>query len=508
MPQNIERKAVRISKNIRNRIGRLNGEDLLKNLILKLNRSDATSLDRIKKYEIWHLLLLVKWTIIYGDFSNLKRYDPVSEYQVAELLNRLKVLSEYAREINDMQDAEMFFRNAAYQQNWVQRTESIPIGFSHQLMLFGDLDPNHPHCKTFRHITNVSIKDFIELSCFLWSLVIDGKKHLVTKDSFSPLQTEIGPNEIVAFLDSISSTVDSSRKWLQQHSKFYESISAEYFEQSPLMRYPLIKHDNNYFVIADILLQTSLSTFVTDFLRAHDTQWFMRRFGSMYEELLNYSLSSIGVDFLTENDLVQHFGHRSGRKFVDFVVSDKGCNIFIEAKGVSLRWDVMVTDLPEKIAERSETSIEKGIRQAYNLAANLLPGTTIGGFEVGHGENYLLIVTFKDTYLGNAQYYYNHIDSEVIDEIIANHGKGELIPLAHIFFISVDELEIILGQIAHGPKTFSEWLASAVELGKNVKRVPIFRALVTKDNGDIKITPYLQQATEDLFERVIAKINQ
>ncbi len=168
----------------------------------------------------------------------------------------------------------------------------------------------------------------------------------------------------------------------------------------------------------------------------------------------------------------------------------------------------MVTDLPEKIAERSETSIEKGIRQAYNLAANLLPGTTVGGFEVGHGENYLLIVTFKDTYLGNAQYYYNHIDSEVIDEIIANHGKGELIPLAHIFFISVDELEIILGQIAHGPKTFSEWLASAVELGKNVKRVPIFRALVTKDNGDIKITPYLQQATEDLFERVIAKINQ
>ena len=177
------------------------------------------------------------------------------------------------------------------------------------------------------------------------------------------------------------------------------------------------------------------------------------------EELLNYSLSSIGVDFLTENDLVQHFGHRSGRKFVDFVVSDKGCNIFIEAKGVSLRWDVMVTDLPEKIAERSETSIEKGIRQAYNLAANLLPGTTIGGFEVGYGDNFLLIVTFKDTYLCNGQYYYNNIDSVVIDEIISSVGKGELIPLSHIFFISVDELEILLAQIARGPKTFSEWVS-------------------------------------------------
>ena len=231
----------------------------------------------------------------------------------------------------------------------------------------------------------------------------------------------------------------------------------------------------------------------------------MRKFGSMYEELLNSSLSSIGVNFVTENDLVQHFGNRRGRKFVDFVVVDKACNIFIEAKGVSLRWDVMVTDIPESIAKRSETSIEKGIRQAYNLAANLLPGTNVSGIEVGCGDNFLLLVTFKDTYLCNGQFYYNNIDSNVIDEIIANEGKGELIPLSHIFFISVDELELLLAQVAHGPKSISEWLALAVDKEEMLIPEPKIRRLITQSNGEIKFTPLIRQTFKSLFERVEAK---
>ena len=166
----------------------------------------------------------------------------------------------------------------------------------------------------------------------------------------------------------------------------------------------------------------------------------------------------------------------------------------------------MVTDLPEKIAQRVDTSIEKGIKQAYNLAANLHPGTAIGSVEVGNVANYLLIVTFKDTYLGNARHYYDHIDSDAINSIISSHGKGELIPLEHILFVSVDELEILLGQVANGSKSISDLIASAVELAKNVKRVPPFRTLVTRNNGDIKITPMLQRASDLLFEGLAANM--
>ena len=379
--------------------------------------------------------------------------------------------------------------------------------------MFGNLSKDHPHYVMFKQITKLSVDDFIDLSTYLVYEILNSKNRSRKKipifaETFSRIESAYGSKTIRDFLDSISKTLADGRTLLQQRSKYYDNITEEYFEQSPLMRYPLIKVGDTYLVISEILLKTALSTFVADVLRDHDTQWLMRRFGGMYEELLNSSLSSIGVDFVTENDLVQHFGHRRGRKFVDFVVSDKGCNIFIEAKGVSLRWDVMVTDIPEKIAERSETSIEKGIRQAYNLAANLLPGTSIGGIEVGSGDNYLLLVTFKDTYLCNGQFYYNNIDSVVIDEIIANEGKGELIPLSHIFFISVDELEILLGQIAHGPKTLSEWLSSAVDNQEMLIPEPKLRKVITQKNGEIKFTPLIRQTSVDLFERVEKKANR
>ena len=373
--------------------------------------------------------------------------------------------------------------------------------------MFGSLSEDHPHYVMFQQITKLSLDDFIDLSTYLAFEICNSDNRTRSKleinaETFSRIETIYGLKTIRDFLDSISITIADGRTWLQQHSKYYDNITNEYFEQSPFMRYPLIKVGDTYLVISDILLKTALSTFVADVLRAYDTQWFMRKFGSMYEELLDSSLSSIGVNFVTESRLVQHFGYRSRRKFVDFIVVDKGCNIFIEAKGVSLRWDVMVTDIPVKIAKRSDTSIEKGIRQAYDLAANLLPGTTIDGIEVGCRENYLLLVTFKDTYLCNGQFYYNNIDSIVIDDIIANVGKGELIPLSHIFLISVDELELLLAQVAHGPKTISEWLALAVDNEEMLIPEPKFRRLITQSNGEIKYTPLIRQTFRNLFRRV------
>ena len=84
-------------KNIRNRIGRLNGEDLLKCLLLQLNDRDAATVERQQYFEIWHLLLLVKWTILYGDFTSLRRFDPVSDYKWHTLLDRLKEMSDHVR---------------------------------------------------------------------------------------------------------------------------------------------------------------------------------------------------------------------------------------------------------------------------------------------------------------------------------------------------------------------------------------------------------------------------
>lgn len=501
-----------IFKNIRNRIRKVKGDELLEALLTLLNHPDATSDERLPFYEVWHLLLLVKWCVIHRTASTYRQLKSATDYEVNELMNRTKQLGDYVSSLNTVQEAELFMRSSSYQQFWLQRRESIPMSFGRQLLLFGDLHPSHPHNEAFHAIMKLSISDFIEMSYCIFLLSVhrcttNSKRLFVTADDFSSPEVSFTRDKVIRFLNSISASADDLRTYLDDHSQYYGNIAEEYFEQSPFMRYPLIRIQNRYYVVADILLQTSLSTFVADVLRAHDAQWFMREFGPMFESYVMDALSSTGLKFITEDELKQLFREKEGQKYVDFLLSDEGCNIYVEAKGVALRWDVMVTDMPDRIAKRVETSIEKGIRQAYNLAANLQPGTTIGGLEVGSGENYMLIVTFKDTYLGNARHYYDHIDSDAINEIIASHGKGELIPLEHILFVSVDELEILLGQIIHGSKTISELMASAVELGKIMKRVPPFRTLVTRDKGDIKITPLLQQASDELFQRMIANLD-
>ena len=241
--------------------------------------------------------------------------------------------------LSDERDAELFLRCLSYQQFWVLRIESIPIGLSHQLMLFGNLDPNHPHSVTFRRLTKISIVDFIDLSTFMFCKLLDDRAKNrrtlhITKDTFSPIEASFGSDKIGRFLDSISATVEASRTYLKKHSKYYSNISEEYFEMSPLIRYPLIKHDDYYFVIAEILLLSSLSTFVADVLRCYDAQWFMREFGRpMFESLIADSLSSLDVNFITEDDLEQYFGGRRGRKYVDFLIVDRGLQYLHRSKG-------------------------------------------------------------------------------------------------------------------------------------------------------------------------------
>ena len=166
-----------------------------------------------------------------------------------------------------------------------------------------------------------------------------------------------------------------------------------------------------------------------------------------------------------------------------------------------MRWEGMVAQLPGTIRNHSKSSILGGIRQAYDLADRIQAGDKICGRQIGQGENYLLIVTMKDFFVGSGQDYRNHIATEDVDKIKVDYGNTEPIPLENMFFVSVDELDIIVGEIAHGSWSFSQLMAAAVEKGHTFGGRPVFRQLVTQSNGDIHPPPVIQQATDELLKR-------
>ena len=240
-------------------------------------------MERLPSYEIWHLLLLMKWTILYGRGTDRRYLKPATDYEVNELMNRIKNLGNYVRDLKDLGDVFLLMRNLAFQQVWIQRREFISFDIARQYLLFGKLDKHHAFQKFFREVTHVSITDVLELSWGLFTTVLADKQWSVTESYFSTIGDGYEPNTVSHFLRALSHTVLGARAWLQQLDadapESCRPIEYEYFEPTPFARYPLIRHYENYYVISPDLLLNCLTELVYDILKADYRGELMNRFG-------------------------------------------------------------------------------------------------------------------------------------------------------------------------------------------------------------------------------------
>lgn len=101
-------------KNIRNRIQRHNAVELLYEFLKLMNHPDALEFDRLRHYPLWHLLLPVKWIVMYGDYRTTPSKKDVSQYYVNELVNRMHSLSKVVRKPSQYRNWLLFLRNMAF----------------------------------------------------------------------------------------------------------------------------------------------------------------------------------------------------------------------------------------------------------------------------------------------------------------------------------------------------------------------------------------------------------
>ena len=497
----------RAFKNIRNRIGRQNGEDLVRQLVDLLNNSEASSSERQTRYPMWHLLLLLKWAFMYGDFSNLRRLDPVRLDVVHALLDRLWTLSGQVIGFNTALSPHLSIRKISQQQFWTMRRESIPYGFARQYHLFGGLASNHSFRQSFLHVTGVNMDDFFDLSFDLFLKTMTGVTVDNAKTVSDTLFQTSGKGLCTRFMDSLAKPADKVSSWLQDFEKAkdekFRSVKFEYFQDSPFFLYPLMKLEQSYVVLSHVLLHSSLSTFIYDVLRADDREGFTAKFGkTVFEEYLRQSFASVGLTFLTESDLETHFKGRSYQQLIDFIVVENDCNIFVEAKGVAMRWEGLVDERPGTIRNHTKSSIRAAIKQAFDVSYQLRDTVKVKGIEIGSKANYLLVVTFKDFYLGNGQQFRDHVAKKELDALIDKYGGQAPIPLENIFFVSIDELDIVLGAIAHGSFALSELMRMAVQQGIVLGGYPVFRSLVLGRDGKISKSLLMENAEHQLFQRL------
>jgi hypothetical protein len=229
----------------------------------------------------------------------------------------------------------------------------------------------------------------------------------------------------------------------------------------------------------------------------------MGKFGGIFERYVEKALSYSGVSFLNEDKLRLHLSDTS--KLVDFLIVDQDANIFIDAKGVEMGYLGMVSHRPDVIRDKTKSSIIKGIIQGYETAKRISDMDYVGELKRGNKENYLIIVTFKDLYIGNGQDFYQSVAKQKLDEIISEYEGRQWIPLENMYFLSIDDLDLFVEGINMGKISMAEGLRGAViadmrpESKKFVFRQHVFELCPTSS---------IPQYLEDEFERIMHSFKQ
>lgn len=488
-----ERRARKLYKRIIHKIQKYPAQDIIFTAISRLNRYEVPDIQELRQCPPWIVLLLIKWTILNGQFSTYK-WRPISEIGFANLINKMHDLNGLTRSLDDYDHYFLFFKSTAHQQFWLQKPPSR-TRFARQSLLFKDIETDHTLSKIFEDHMGVSIKDFITLGLVLLTRFLTHKDLSVNIDWFRTLFPVYPKNKIDAFLRALSLDFEELRRYLDSFQDRSSSLSYEFFEQSPLKRYPLLRYEGQYYCYSKTLLFNALETGVYDTLRMHATEAFMNKFGNIFEEYVKNKLEFGQFEFEDEEKLKQAIGNHS--KVIDFVIKDGKSKIFVDAKGVELAHLGKVTHKSDVILGKTKNSIVKGIVQGYETASHLAQAFTS---ENNTNDNYLIIVTFDDLYIGSGQNFYSTVAREKLDEIIEKYGKRRWIPPENMYFLSIDDFDFLIACMQKSKLSLTDILLNAVRADAKPETSKLtFGQHLHEICSDVEGPEYLDKEFERLF---------
>jgi len=446
-------------RKVRNRIKKHLPLEIISACIKKLNEQPKDRIQHFVTYPPWRLLLLIKWTFIFGEYLSPYR-KPLTVNRFNHLINLMHDFAGCLRLPSEYENIFLFFRNMAFQQFWLQHEFNM-ANFARQSLLFGRLGNGHPFKRRFAEKSGILLTEFIELAMMIMTRFTVEKQMSVTANWFRTVANKYEEGTIQKFLGLLSIDFDALREKLIAGKQANRKISYEAYELTPLRETPLLYHASKHYPFSPELLARCLETFIYDTLRGDEPNEFMNKFGSIFEKYVGKSISNTKTKYFTEKELADILPGKG--KLVDYLLIDKGNKVFVDAKGVEMSYLGMVGHQPDIITDKTRSSIVKGIQQGFETARRLENVERIGEIELRKGNNYLIVVTFKNMYVGNGTDFYEYVAKDTLNKIIGQSGNMASIPFEHMYFMSIDDFDLLTGGIASGEIDLIEMLEHAVK---------------------------------------------
>ena len=498
-------------KPILNKICKYPAEDIIVTSIGRIWYAEEDYKRRYDYYPVWRLLLLIKWTLIYGD---LRPY-PTRAFGKTELQGLLKDIWDLEgaleREIEiSYRDRAWFLlvRRLSFQQRPFQ--QSIHLSrLARQSLLFGHLNADDPLRESFRKAVGAQIEDFVELQLALLIRFFLQRQREVSEGWFASLAKSYPPGTVARLLNGLSLDFASARQYLSDSRSVHSpNLRYELSEMSPLKRFPLFCRHGKYYCYSPMLLYRALEDQIYDTLRSHDPQAFGNYFGkSIFEDYVGRAAFHSGLPVLTETNLSEGLGDDG--KLIDYLIVEGDVHVFIEAKAVEMTYIGEVTEDPDQITQRVESSVVKGIRQAYEIAQRLEGVECIGEIQLGQPlERYLLIVTYKDLYLGSSGDFYEFLAKKILDEMLTEFDNVRWIPFENMYFVSTEDFELLMQAVHEGRTSIASCLRHAVRsdnASSSGKKKLVLRQHLHDLLGQLHPPAYLDEEFDEIAKRVSSK---
>jgi hypothetical protein len=192
----------------------------------------------------------------------------------------------------------------------------------------------------------------------------------------------------------------------------------------------------------------------------------MQYFGDIFEKYVERGLNYANLKYFNEEKLKKVLGEQG--KVVDFFVTDGETNILIDAKGIELPPLGMLTHIEDVLKDKTETSILKAITQSYETWKNLLTIKKIDDHTISSQTPFLLVVTYKDLFIGNGKDFLHNVAKEFLPTLTAKLGVGNLIPPENMYFLSADDFDFLMQSVKMG-NSLSNILSQAMQADQDTK---------------------------------------
>lgn len=422
-------------KRVRNRLRKFRKDDLLLYVLDNLHFVSTKNISDWRGYSPWTSLLLFKWVMSDWDYQNGRRsLDRVGFNHLYRELSSFSERSEFILKSDLDFKIEKFFRKTAFQQFWLgHEVGGKDIGRTIELFL------NYPYSididKFFISKFGVSIEKFYQLSIALWTKVLfdQSKEVFINPGYFSKLKPFFSEAEIRNFLGAISLDISNASDFAKACSN--KNYYNQAFEQSPFKRYPLLLTQNGLIPIFPKLMNDFLVNWFYDFLKSELGSEFSTEFGKVFERYIEKSLLNFGIKFKSESEQKKEYKFS---KQVDFLIESERDVLLIEAKAIESSPSVRENPYDENLTNFYKKSLVKGVVQALTVLNEHSLLSEASGKTVG--DYFILIVTYKELYLGNA----NRVWDEFIGETISRYYpylSAEKSFSKNIFFLSIQDFD-------------------------------------------------------------------